>query len=252
MNMLSVLFAFGVINLLNTALGQQQSIFVAKYKDAIQKYIMTGHEDGWRHCDILSASPSDGGLPQISMTLDNICNLDIRLALKNTQCLLVTYDVSSRASLLALLEFGWKAINHVRLAFLLKLHSGITLDMANGTSNLPFLVAAELGHGTEQFLCPIVGQVKPRLEEIMCNVSYMDYKNKVLRMSLMGLPPDFVATRRGHIDGVNMRLIKMIAGRLNFTPEITISSSFMAAANQVKDTNNTFNYDCNDILLFSV
>ena len=115
MNMLSVFFAFGVINLLNTALGQQ-SIFFAKYKDAIQKYIMTGHEDGWRHCDILSANPSDGGLPQISMTLDNIRNLDIRLAFENTQCLLITYDVSSRASLLALLEFGWNAINHVRLA----------------------------------------------------------------------------------------------------------------------------------------
>ena len=217
-------------------LGQHQSIFLTKYKDAIQRYIMTGHEEGWNHCDILSADPSDDDVPQISLKLDDIKRLNINLAFEKTKCLLVNYHVKSKASLLTLMEFGWKAVNHARLAFVIKLNSGITLDMATNTSNLPFLVAAELKDDTEQFLCPVVGQSKPRLEDKMCHVSYMDYKYKSLRMSLMGMPPDFVfikATKT--IDGANMRLIKMIAQRLKFRPKINMATSFSAAVKQVKD-----------------
>merc|ERR1711902_250595 len=64
----------------------------------------------------------------------------------------------------------------------------------------------------------------------------MDYKYKSLRMSMMGMPPDFVfikATKT--IDGANMRLIKMIAQRLKFRPKISIATSFSAA---VKQSNN--------------
>ena len=222
--------------LCDMALGQHRSTFMTKYKDAIQKYIMIGHEEGWKNCDILSANPTDDDVPQISLKLEEIRRLNINLAFEKTNCLLVNYHVRSTASLLALLEFGWKVINHVRLAFLIKLNSSITLGMATNTSNLPFLVAAELEDDTEQFLCPVVGQSKPRLEDKMCHVSYMDYKYKSLRMSLMGMPPDFVfikATKT--IDGANMRLIRMIAQRLKFQPKINMATSFSAAVKQVKN-----------------
>ena len=197
---------------------------------------MTGHEEGWKHCDILSANPSDEGMPQISMALDKLPTSNIMLAFEKTQCLLVNYDLTTKASLSTLLDFGKMAIHRLRLALVIKLHSGINLEMATNTSNLPFLVAIESEHGKEKFLCPVVGKFKPLLDDKMCSESFHDYKSKAVRIGLIGTPPDFILTSTGLIDGVNMRLIKMMAERMKFKPEISISRSFESAFNQVKGT----------------
>ena len=148
-----------------------------KHKEAIQNYMMTGYESKWQHCDRLSDnSYYSDNVPQITMSLDEIQTLNLKAAFAYSTCLLVHYDVSSRASLSALMEFGWKAINHVRLAIVITLQSGITLEMAKNTSNLPYLVAAQLDDGKKQFLCPIVGEVKPVLGQEMCKKSYLSYK----------------------------------------------------------------------------
>ena len=230
----NLLKAFGMLILCGTAFGQEQKLFLSKYKDDIQKYIMTGHEQGWKHCDILSANPSDEGIPQIAMALDKLSTSDIMLALEKSQCLLVKYDVTNKASLSILMDFGQMAISKLRLALVIKLHSDVNLEMATNTSNLPFLVAIEPDHGKEKFLCPVVGKFKPLLDDKMCSVSLNDYKSKALRIVLMGPPPDFVFTSTGLMDGANMRLIKMMAERMKFTPEISIASSFQSAFNQVK------------------
>ena len=106
--------------LLEKALGQQEGTFIAKYRDAIQKYIMTGHEEGWQHCDILSENPSYMGVPQISIKLEKIKTLNIKSAFENSHCLLVNYDVSSNTSLSTILEFGLEAIKHVCLIFIVQ------------------------------------------------------------------------------------------------------------------------------------
>ena len=227
------LTAFAIFILLNQALGQQQSNFMGKYKEAIQKHIMIGHEKGWQHCDILSSTPSNEGVPQMSMNLDNIKTLNIKSAFENSHCLLVKYDVSSKESLLTLLEFGWNAINHVRLALMIEMHSGITLEMAKNTSKLPFLVAAKSEADIEQFLCPVVGELNPHLVNEMCNPSYLDYKNKTLHVGLMGVPPDFVMTDTGKIEGASIRMINMISERLKFSPKINVAASYSAAEKQV-------------------
>ena len=49
----------------------------------------------------------------------------------------------------------------------------------------------------------------------------------------MGIPPDFVMTSSGSIDGANIWLLKMLAKGLGFTPDITLAASFNAASNQV-------------------
>ena len=207
---------------------------LTKYKDQIQNYMMTGYESRWHHCDMLSANRYFyEDLPQITMDLDKIQTLNLKSTFAYSTCLLVHYDVSSKASLSALLEFGWKAINHVRLALLLHMTSGITLEMATNSSNLPYLVAAQLQDGKEQFLCPVVGEVHPRLGQQMCRKSYLHYKNKILRIGLMGILPDFVMTSTGSIDGTNIKLIKMLVERLRFTPDIILAPSFNAASNQV-------------------
>ena len=236
-SLINILIPVGILILLDQALGQQQSIFMEKYKEAIQKYIMTGHEKGWQHCDILSANPSAETVPHISMTLEKTKTFNIKSAFENTQCLLVNYDVNSKASLSTLLEFGRKAINHVRLALVVKMGARITEEMATNTSNLPFLVAAEFEDGTKQFICPTVGESKPHLSHKMCSPSYLDYKNKSLRIGLMGIPPDFALTSEGTIDGANMRLIKMMANKMKFMPEIKLATSMNAAENQVYQLN---------------
>ena len=230
---MNILTVFGMLILCNTAVGHQHNTFMAKYKDKIQKYIMTGHEEGWKHCDILSANPSDEGVPQLSMNLETINTLNIKSAFENTHCLLMHYDVSNKASFLTLLEFGWNAINHVRLALMLEMHSGITLEMIENTSKLPFLVAAQYEDGREQFICPVIGELNPLLVNEMCNQSYLDYKNKTLRIGLIGIPPDFVMTDAGTIDGANIRMIDMIAKRFEFSPQINVAVSYSAAEEQV-------------------
>ena len=231
-----ILIFVGMSILFDGALGQQ--LFMEKYRDAIQEYIMTGHEKGWQHrCDVLSANSFyDEDVPHISMTLDRIQTLNIKTAFENTHCLLVNYDVSSKDSLSTLLKFARIAINHVRLALVMKMQTHIALEalgMAKNISNLPFVIAVKLENGMEAFLCPVVGELKPHLGYEMCKPSYLHYKHKTLRVGLMGIPPEFVTTSAGTIEGVNIRMVKMISEKLEFTPKIHPQASFRAAVVQV-------------------
>ena len=234
--LLGILHPFGMLLLTLGVYGQGQ--ILTKYKGEIQNYIMTGYESTWRHCDLLSANIySNEGVQQVTMDLDKIKTLNVKSVFSSSACLLVIYDASSKSGLSTLLQFGQNAINHVRLALVIKMRAGITLEMATNTSNLPYLVAAESQHGTEQFICPVVAEVKPRLRHEMCSPSYLDYKNKILRIGLLGFPPDFVLSSTDTIEGVNIRLIKMMAERLTFMPDINIPASFKAAEDQVFQLN---------------
>ena len=224
-----ILLPVGMAVLSDMEVGQQKHTFMKKYMNAIQEYIMTGHEKGWHHCNVLSSNPTSEGAPQMSMNLDKIETLKIKSAFKNSHCLLVHYDVSSESSLSTLMEFGWNTVNYVRLALVIEMHSSITLQMVKNTSNLPFLVAAVSENGMEQFLCPVVGEMNPRIANEMCNPSYLDYKNKELHIGLMGLPPDFIMLPDGKIEGVNIRMMRMISDRLKFTTKISVADSHLAA-----------------------
>ena len=229
------LLLFGVLLLFDGIAGQQ---FLTKNKAAIQNYIMTGEEEGWKHCDILSASThSYEGITQINMVLEKLETLNPKSAFKSSKCLLVTYDVTSQADLSALLEFGHAAIYHVRLALVVKLNSGITLDMAKNTSELPLLIAAESSHGKEQFFCPVVGEPEPRLQKHFCKPSYASYKNKRLRVALMGVPPSVIYPRlpSDTIEGTVLRLLRMLALRLRFKGEIILPRSFIDAQKLVSN-----------------
>ena len=80
-------------------------------------------------------------------------------------------------------------MQHKRAAFVIKMSSGMTLNMAPNITKLPFLVAAELEDGREQFLCPVVGEPEPFLQHSMCDHAYTSYKNKVIRVGVIGVPP---------------------------------------------------------------
>ena len=142
----------------------QQGMFLERYREQIQSYIMTGSAGGWKNCDIMSAdSFSTEGTPQIAMDLDKINTMNIKHAFASSHCVLVNYHVGNTADFPTLIDFGLAAINHVRIALVIRMGPGISLDMTSLTTNttkLPFLVAAELEQGKEQFLCPVVGEIE--------------------------------------------------------------------------------------------
>ena len=200
----------------------QQGIFLSKYRTQIQHYILTGHGEGQQQdCDILSGSsfPAEA-TPQISMDLNKLNALDINSAFAFSHCVLINYDVSNTADLQKLIKFGLKAINHVRIALVLNMGSGITLDMIANTTKLPFLIAGDLELGKEQFLCPALGESVPQLDNAMCKLSYVSYEAKTLRIALIGPPPDFIMNSDKTIDGINIRLIEILKEKLNFKEEI--------------------------------
>ena len=219
-----------------TVKGQEQIVFLGKYKEPIQNYIMTGHEKGWKDCDILSVNTvSHGDTPQFSMEVDKIENLIKKSALAFSNCLLINYEVDSKASLSALLNFGWAAINHVRLALVLKLDSGFTVEFAANTTKLPFLVATKSGPSREHFLCPVMGDIGPWLEKEMCKSSFLSYRNKKLRITHLGVPPDFLITTNGDLDGTNIRIMKILEDKFQFRSKTMIAKSFKDGGDLVCD-----------------
>ena len=217
-------------------LGEEERMFLEKYKDKIQEYIMTGHEKGQTYCDILSAGPfSIKDQPQISMDLDKIQTLNTRPNFAFSNCLLVSYHISSLVSLEKLIDFGWVAIQYIRLALVVKMNSGITLNMIANTTKLPFIIAAELSKGREQFLCPVVGALSPKLEEDMCNPSYASYKGRRLRVNFIGMPPYFIPTNAGQFDGTDIRLMRILENKLNFRGEIIAAKSNLDALMKVQE-----------------
>ena len=237
---MAILISYGILLMSRGVCSRAQ--IISKYKEELQNYMMAGYENKWWHCDLLSESSHySEDEPQIIMDLDNIGKMNVKSTLAYSTCMLVHYTVSDNESLSALLKLGQKLISHVRMALVITMRSGITLEMATNTSNLPYLVAAESHDGKEQFLCPVVGEVKPRLRQEMCRKSYIDYKGKTLRIGLMGILPDFVMTSTGGIDGTNIGLIKMLAKGLRFTPDIILAASFNAASNQVSTLKHNLN-----------
>ena len=217
----------------STAIGKH--LFLDKYSKVIQDYVMIGHEEGrWSYCDILSEESSyNEKAPQISMGLKEMKTLNIKLAFASSRCMLFNYNVRTKEDLFTLLEIGWSAINHIRLALILKISSGISLAMTNwNNTNLPFMIAAALDNDNEQFLCPVLGEDKPRLQESMCESSYSHYEEKLLKIGIVGINPYFMSTANG-IDGTDMRLIPLLEKALSFRAEVIPMNSFRAAVNMV-------------------
>ena len=232
-HLIDFLFILGALLLPGLSLGKEQSMVLQKYKKAIHKYIMTGHEIGWKPCDILSDRFSYEGTPHLSMELEKLKRLDTRSTFAPSNCLLVIYHVSDKASLSALLDFGWATISHLRLALVMKMDPGITLEMSTNITKLPFLVAAESNHGkVMQFLCPVIGEMESRLEPNICKTSYVSYKNRALRVGIWGLEPYVVNANVGH--GIDYRMLTMLAERLKFSPKIIPSSSSLDSVERVK------------------
>ena len=66
----------------------------------------------------------------------------------------------------------------------------------------------------------------------MCDISYVSYRYKELRIGLLGIPPHL--TFDGGIDGTDVRLIKLLAEKLKFKPDVVFPRTFAQGENMVR------------------
>ena len=216
------------------SLGQKLDKFLEEHRVQIQDYIMTGYGGGWAHCDMLSREPLGLDAAQFIMGFETFYGHDIGSVLSSSHCLLAAYHIESKESLSAIIEFGWRVLQFKRVALILSMTKGITLNMATNTENLPFLIAAKLEGGGRQFLCPIIGRSEALMQGHMCDMSYMSYRYKKLRFGwrIFGIIPHIFPTKDG-IDGTDIKLVNLLAEKLKFMPIVVIPRSFGQGANMV-------------------
>ena len=207
--------------------------FVSKYKAAIESYIMVGYGGGWDMCDFLIVTPLKSDFPsedpQIVQEIDELKTLDVFNSFASSHCIIVTALAHDNASFSTLIEFGWSAIQHKRVGMILRLGSNLALDKAANITKLPFVIAAQLESGKEQFLCPTVGSYQPLFQLSMCQQHLTDYRGKTIRVPLfIGFYPygyrvkNIACTRNCSVpDGVDFRFLKVLQAKMNFTVKIS-------------------------------
>ena len=247
------MLCLGVFLLADFTYGQEHIMFLSNHHKSIESYIMNGYGNRSSYqCDVLYDNAREDiieGRAQFVMGLNEIEHFDLSSNLVSSQCLLVSVEVNKNESLAALVKFGWTVVQHKRVALVMKMSSGINLNMSTNITKLPFLVAAELTDGSEQFLCPVVGMPQPYLQHSMCDHEHISYKKKVVRVSIIGVPPylygkthDSIISnfRKSHVvlknniyagttnglDGADIRLLYLLSDKLNFEFNITVPTSF--------------------------
>ena len=197
--------------------GQDFGRFIAKHKEVIENYIMAGYGSGWSECDLMAVSPQKNdklfNVPGFVMSMAYLKAFDISRELSDSHCLLLTAHVENSTLLADLIEFGWTAVHHRRLGMALRLGTNLTLDMATNTTNLPFLIAAQLERGRAQFLCPRIGGHMPHLLDV---IPHPTYSGKPIRIGHMLLPPFSYVGVDGRPHGVDIEFINLLKRKMHF------------------------------------
>ena len=174
----------------------QSNMLLPKYGQDIQNSIMTGYGPTSKTCDVIydnfeSRHALFDNTPTFGMDMKKLNRIEIPTTFSSSYCLLISAHVNSNQTLSDLIKFGWSIIQRKRLALVLMLAPGLTLNMAANTTKLPFLVAARGQDGKEQFLCPIIGDTTPKIQNEFCDPTYTSHTNKSLRVGIIGRAPDF-------------------------------------------------------------
>ena len=187
-----VLLSMGAILMARETHGLELDMFMAKHLVAIEEYIMAGHGNGWTQCDIVAANLKKSSIyqhiPSVATDIKNLERIDIGATFSSSHCLLAMYEVESLQNLASLMEFGSRAIQHKRLALVIKMVPGLSLKNTFDTERPPFLVAALLENDKEQFICPRV--VNP--QKYMCDKSVVKFEGNMIHVGFLGMGPNFV------------------------------------------------------------
>ena len=163
--------------------------------DKIENFMMVGHEDGWNHCDVIKDTRLKSTFiargPTFVMDINKLSFFDVASSLSSSSCLLVFFHANNNQSLSRIFEFGWTVVQHRRIALVLTLSGGVNLSWASNTTRLPFMVASEMEDGKRQFLCPMVGEHEPHMQNTICVPSQVSYRHKTIKVGMLGLKPSF-------------------------------------------------------------
>ena len=92
--------------------GQELSDVLVRHKSAIESFIMVGHSEGWKHCDIISSISvqhrflDSSAQPQITVDLKRVLDMDLSIVLSSSNCILISYHIKSNQSLASLIKLG--------------------------------------------------------------------------------------------------------------------------------------------------
>ena len=92
--------------------GQQLSDFLVRHKSDIESFIMIGHSEGWKQCDIISSISvqhrflDSSFQPQITGNLERVLDMDLSIVLSSSSCILISYHINSNQSLASLVKLG--------------------------------------------------------------------------------------------------------------------------------------------------
>ena len=67
----------------------------------------------------------------------------------------------------------------------------------------------------------------------MCDMSYATYRYQKLKVGILGQPPHFFPSKSG-IDGTDIRLLRLLAEKLKFMPDVVVPRTYDQGANMVK------------------
>ena len=203
--------------------------FLDKHIGDIENYIMTGYGNGWNHCDEITLEPKlIDNRPKYLIDQHFINGIELPNRVASSSCLIVTSQIKSNQSLSALIQFGWNVVRYKRLALVLAMSSDISLDFAKNTTGLPFLIAAQLQGGKEEYLCPLIGLSSPLLQHSLCDKSLYSMKKKTLRVSVFGVLPWI-----GYpFEGSDPRFLEMVSEKMDFSIKMTWTSGYTDAINK--------------------
>ena len=166
--------------------GLELNTFLATHLTAIEEFIMTGHGNGWAHCDILGANPDLEHIPQVTIDIERLKNIDMGATFSSSHCILAKYEVESWENLERLMEFGRRAIQHKRIALVIQMGTGFSLIVSK---KLPFMIAALLENSVEEFICPPGDNL---VKNRMCDKSLLTLSGKTLRVGILGMGPYYI------------------------------------------------------------
>ena len=209
--------------------GQLINNFLSKYSNAIETYIMTGYGGGWKSCDILAAGRFKevlfGENANLHVNIETLVSYDISVTTLASYCLLIVSKVQDVKTLNSIVEFGWKATHYKRIGMVLNLENNVTLSQLKNTTKIPFLIASQFSNDQEQFLCPVVGELEPALQSVMCDQSYTNYKGKLIRISLWPyFNPYATFDKKGKPAGVDIEFLKLLQRKMKFIGKVIISA----------------------------
>ena len=225
---LAFLIGLTVIQWVAHTYGQHLDLFLAKHRNAIEAYIMTGYGDGWKHCDLLSLGSTYQSLPgdaaNFQMNSKTMRTFDISSSFSSSYCLILRTQVNNTRTLADMVEFGWTAIQHKRLGMVMTLENNVTMEGLKNISKLPFPIAAQLDKDKEKFLCPVVGKLYPIVQSFMCPQSFTIYKGKHIRVTTNPYSKPYGKSYKKDGKGIDTKLLQLLQNKMIFEVNSTPSN----------------------------